>query len=174
MAPFLKNILALIHCPLHSTTWSFGMLSQNPDTGSPKMPPRKDWFVGYLHSSGTGLLPPLSPLCSVFLEAGYGLPQWLLASLWGSYEWEHWSEVMDSLPWDNSRLDQRTAPDRGPSLLCQIYSNHFFLLYLQLLEEKDSWILLFSRSCTIPSDFLTFCPFFVNGKFITLSLKVPS
>lgn len=56
-----------------------------------------------------------SPPCSVFLVAEYELCQWLFSFLLCSCNWIHRQEVLDPLPWGDSRLDQRTALDRGPS-----------------------------------------------------------
>lgn len=97
-----------------------------------------------------------------------------LALLWvhrtGSTSKTSWTPP----PWDHSRLDQSTAPDGRPSLFSQIYSNHFFLLYLQTSRRERLLTLLSPGRCPIPSDFSTSSPFFASDNSIQPSSKVPS
>lgn len=108
--------------------------------------PTRDGLVCWLSSiCFCRLTRPLSPPCSVLLEAEWGLRQWPFGSLVVSSDRKHEQGIVDSFPRDHSRLDQSAAPAGGParSLRCSVISSSCCIF--RPPDGKDCFILTIPR-----------------------------
>ena len=178
---FTRDVLSQI-LPPSWTQWQDNWLREERGTSKLK-PPHPLTPASHTHLCSLFLVSPFDPGTPAF-----GVPPPLLhpalcsrrpnmkgVSAFLASFGVHMTESTSWRSWTpSSGSHQRTST-------CQVQAHSFwfpvitsFCCTFRSLDEKDTLFLLFPGSCFILSDFPTSCPFFENGRFTKLSLKLSS